>query len=63
MTPKEYVISKYPNAKAEKNYDFGKAYKHHWIIRNGYSYEFFSTGKTESEAWENSKKLIEENFS
>jgi hypothetical protein len=65
MTAKEFVKSKYPKARAEKqitggNTNFGEAY---WLIRNGRESMYIASGKSESNAWVNAKKKIIESES
>lgn len=51
MTAKEYVLSKVPTARAEKqkgNGPFGKTY---WLIREKGAYMYIAPGDTERKAW------------
>lgn len=56
MTAKEFVISKMPNARAERQTTNGGV--KYWLIRNGRSYMWFADGKTEREAWKNAKQRM-----
>jgi hypothetical protein len=56
MTVKEFVKSKMPNAKVEKQKtNGGKAY---FLIRDGKSTGYMSSGDTESQAWKQAKERI-----
>lgn len=62
MTSKEFVISKMPKARSEKQKTNGKEV--YYLIREIGNTGYFSHGETESKAWKNAKeKIIEsENF-
>ena len=60
MKAKEYVKQRMPKARAERHRtgsgtSYGETY---WLIRDGRNYNYFSEGKTESNAWVNAKKRI-----
>ncbi len=60
MNAKDYVRSKYPNARAERHVrgmikGFQEVY---WLIRDGRDTMYMASGKTESNAWVNAKKSI-----
>lgn len=56
MTAKEFVKSKMPNARPEKQKtNGGEAY---YLIRDGRTTGYFSYGETESKAWKNAKERI-----
>jgi hypothetical protein len=58
MTAKEFVKSKYPNARSERQVTgYNKSY---YLIRLGREYIYFSSGDTESKAWVAAKKKIME---
>lgn len=56
MTIKEFVKSKMPNVKVEKQKTNGG--KSYFIIRDGKSRMYFSSGETESKAWKEAKERI-----
>jgi len=56
MTAKEFVKEKFPKARAERQVkNSGEAY---YLIRNRGGYMYMASGKTESNAWVNTKKYI-----
>jgi len=60
MTAKEFVKSKMPNTRAERQVNgmikgMQRAY---YLIRDGRSAMYFSTGDTESKAWKAAKEKI-----
>jgi hypothetical protein len=62
MTAKEYVRSKVPNARAERQVKgkiagFKEVY---WLIRDGGSNDYMASGKSESNAWKNAKVFVDE---
>lgn len=62
MTAKEFVLQKYPKAKSEKHIK-GKVkgmQEAYWLIRNQGDTMYLASGKTESNAWSNTKKMIVE---
>ena len=62
MTAKEFVKSRFPKARAEKQYAFAMIGKRaYYLIRNGDDYMYMASGETESKAWVNTKKMIEKN--
>ena len=56
MTAKEFVKSKMPNAKVEKQKTNGS--RDYFLIRDGKSTMYFSSGETESKAWKEAKERI-----
>ena len=56
MTAKQFVLSQYPKAKAERLKIH--SYRTYWIIRNNRATMYMAEGKTEKEAWKNAKNLI-----
>lgn len=58
MTAKEFVLSKIPNAKAEKQKTTGFRAKIYWLIRIGRDTMWFSEGTTEAKAWKEAKERI-----
>jgi len=61
MKAKEFVKSKYPNAKAKKYRNHGPFNKAYWLIWSDYQSENpirLSEGKTESNAWVNAKNNL-----
>lgn len=63
MTAKEFVKSKMPNARAERHVRgmIKGMQEVYWLIRNGSQTMYFSSGKSESNAWVEAKKRIIEN--
>lgn len=62
MTAKEYVKSKVPHARAERQVK-GKVAglkEVYWLIREGRATGYMASGKSESNAWVNAKKFIDE---
>lgn len=62
MTAKEYVLSKCPTAKAEshKRGRIKGMQEKYWLIREAGQTLYIASGKTESNAWVNAKKSLEE---
>lgn len=62
MTAKEYVKSKVPNARAERQVKgrIAGLKEVYWLIREGRSNGYMASGKSESNAWVNAKKFIDE---
>lgn len=60
MTAKEFVKSKYPNARAERQVSgrIKGMQEVYWLIRIGRDTMYFAIGKSESNAWVVAKKLI-----
>lgn len=60
MTAKEFVKSKYPKAKAERQVKgmIKGLQEVYWLIRDGREYMYMASGKTESNAWVNAKNSI-----
>lgn len=59
MTAKEFVLTYYPHAKAEKHYAFALLRKRsYYLIRIGNDKMWFSQGETESRAWKQAKQNI-----
>lgn len=56
MTAKEFVISKMPKARSEKQKTNGKEV--YYLIREIGNTGYFSHGETESKAWKNAKEKI-----
>lgn len=59
MTAKEFVLKHKPTAKAERQTTNGG--EKYYLIREKGQYMYFSEGETESKAWTNARKKIEEN--
>ena len=57
MTAKEFVKSKYPNARSESHVT-GFPRKRYYLIRDGHAFMYMAEGDTESHAWMNAKKAI-----
>lgn len=60
MTAKEFVKEKYPNARSEKQIR-GRVkglQEVYYLIRDGRSTGYLSSGNSESNAWVNAKKRI-----
>ena len=60
MTAKEFVLNKYPKAKSEKHIR-GRIMgmqETYWLIRNQGDTMYLESGKTEINAWVNTKKMI-----
>lgn len=60
MTAKEFVQSKIPNARAERQVK-GRVkglQEVYYLIREGRNTMYIASGKTESNAWVNAKKSI-----
>jgi hypothetical protein len=60
MTAKEYVKNKLPNARAERHVEGRIIGKPYWLIRDGMNTMYLASGKTESNAWVNAKKILME---
>ena len=59
MTAKEFVLKTYPKARSERQVkNSGEAY---YLIRNRGESGYLESGKTESNAWVNTKKWILKN--
>lgn len=60
MTAKEFVKTKIPNARAERQVKgmIKGMQEVYWLIRNGRETMYFADGKSESNAWVNAKKKI-----
>ena len=60
MTPKEFVKSKIPKARAERHTDGSivGATTTYWLIRNGNENMWFAEGKSEAKAWASAKDRI-----
>jgi hypothetical protein len=60
MTAKEFVREKFPNARVEKHTQgmIKGMQETYYLIRNGRQTMYMASGKTESNAWVNAKKLI-----
>jgi len=60
MTAKEFVKEKFPNARAERHVEgrIKGLQKPYWLIRDGRNTMYMASGKTESNAWVNAKKMI-----
>lgn len=60
MTAKEFVKSKIPNARAERQVSgrIKGLQEVYWLVREGRNTMYLASGKTESNAWVNAKKLI-----
>jgi hypothetical protein len=60
MTAKEFVKSKVPKAKAEKQVSgYIKGLQQvYWLIRERGQYMYIAEGKSQNEAWTNAKKKI-----
>ncbi len=60
MTAKEFVRSRYPKAKAERQVrgNIKGLQEVYWLIRDGNSFMYMASGKTESNAWVNAKESI-----
>ena len=60
MTAKEFVKQRYPNARAERHLrgQVAGLKEVYWLIRDGRNTMYMESGKTESKAWVNTKKLI-----
>lgn len=56
MTAKEFIKSKMPNAKSEKQKTNGG--RTYFLIRDGKSVMPYASGSTERSAWSNAKKLF-----
>lgn len=56
MKAKEFVISKMPNARVEKQKTNGGS--PYFLIRDGIGKMYFSSGDTESKAWKEAKERI-----
>lgn len=63
MTAKEFVLSKYPKARAEKHIEgiVKGMQKPYWLIRPERCKMYLASGTSESNAWVNAKKDIIEN--
>jgi hypothetical protein len=59
MTSKDFVLSRYPNMKSERNKTGFKG-NGYYLIRDGRNTIYFSEGKTESKAWVSAKEKIKE---
>ena len=62
QSAKDYVKSRFPNARAEKQVQgrvtgFQKTY---WLIRDGNATMYMASGDTEPKAWKNAKEFIDE---
>jgi len=57
MTAKEYVKSKKPTARAERQTTNGR--ESYWLIRELGQYMYIASGKTQSNAWVNAKASIQ----
>lgn len=62
MTAKEFVRKHHPTARAERHVEgrIKGMQKPYWLIRIPGNSMYMSEGKTESNAWVNAKKIIEE---
>lgn len=58
MTAKEFVKSKLPTAASEKQTTNGG--RKYWLIRERGKYMYIADGDTESKAWTNAKKILQE---
>ncbi len=60
MTPKQFVKSKHPTAKAEKQTQgrIKGMKKTYYLIRERGAYMYMASGDTESKAWAEAKQLI-----
>lgn len=60
MTSKEFVKSKFPNARAERQVEgrIKGLQKVYYLIRDGRNTMYMASGKTESNAWVNAKNVI-----
>lgn len=60
MTAKEFVKSKYPNARSEKQISgiIKGMQSSYWLIRDGNCRMYLAEGKTEAKAWKATKELI-----
>ena len=56
MKAKDFVKSRMPTARAERQTTRGK--QSYWLIREGRETMWFADGNTESNAWMNAKKRI-----
>ena len=61
MTAKEFVKSKYPNARAEKHKSgLTKGMQEtYWLIRDGRNTMYMAEGSTETNAWVTAKLKIQ----
>ena len=62
MTAKEFVLNKYPKARSERHVEgMIKGMQNvYWLIRPERGKMYLASGNSESNAWVNSKKSIEE---
>ena len=63
MTAKEFVKQHYPKARAERQVQDGRvkgAGKPYWLIRPELYAMYIASGTSESNAWVNAKKFIQE---
>lgn len=60
MTAKEFVKNRLPNAKAEKHIEgmITGLIKPYYLIRDGNSHMYLSSGKTKSNAWVKAKQHL-----
>lgn len=60
MTAKEFVKNILPKANAEKHKSgmIKGLQETYWLIRDGNSYFYLASGKSESNAWVNAKKNL-----
>jgi hypothetical protein len=62
MTAKEFVQSKFPDARSETHRGNGPYGKKYWLVRNGRSTGYMaSSNKSESNAWVKPKEFILKN--
>lgn len=63
MTAKDFVLHKYPKARAERQVQGGRvkgAGKPYWLIRPEIHKMYIGSGDTESKAWKDAKERIVE---
>jgi hypothetical protein len=60
MTAKEFVLTHYPKARAERHKGNGPFAESYWLIRDGKQWMYMADGKTESNAWVKAKRLVVE---
>jgi hypothetical protein len=58
MTAKQFVKSKYPNARCESHKVNGPCGERYYLIRDGREFMYMAEGATESKAWVNAKNSI-----
>lgn len=56
MTSKDFVKSRYPKAKAERQVTNNKEV--YWLVRRSFGAMYMAVGKSETNAWVNAKNSI-----